>query len=665
MKNNFILFFIIISFAVGIWSCKDVPPTGTGGVVFVSGTVRDAVSDDPIANTSVVLTTSNSVDSLYTLNDGHFQFEVDQGTLSDLNATLFVRKSGFVLRTLILDLANDTVLTVLMSTDQSTSAIVVGTVRDSVTLYPLRNTTILLSLPGVVDSTITPNDGTFRITSDLIDRDSLPVLVTLYKTGYSSKLINVTIHRGQTTNLGDILLGINVNSTIAHINGRVFDSQSRLPINNVTVTAITNIYTDSVFTTFNGEYTFTINLQGLPSTPGLLKIEKIGYKSQSQTFSVDAGKTFSQDFHLVRDTTTGIRDSSGTGLAHSIAFVGMTAREISVYGVGGTEATILTWEVRDSLGFPIDIDHRDTVEFELIGGPVSGGAYVSPNRAITNVSGRVATTVNSGTVSGVIQFVARLHREVDGVIILSSPVIITVNAGLPDQEHFTIAPSKINFPAYDWLGRVDPITVQVGDKYSNPVKLSTAVYFNTTGGIINASGFTDRNGQAVVDLHSGNPRPSDPVFGTGFAWVYATTVGEVGATVKDSILVLFSAAARISNVSADSFHVPSGGSSEIIYFTVSDRFGNPLAEGTRITATLQYTPPPNNTRINLVTNGDVDVTLGDTQARGRGTTDFWFQVVDQTEGGFLSRIPATVAIRVTSPNGNPPVVTVPGTIGDL
>ena len=88
MKNNFILFFIIISFAVGIWSCKDVPPTGTGGVVFVSGTVRDAVSDDPIANTSVVLTTSNSVDTLYTLNDGHFQFEVDQGTLSDLNATL-------------------------------------------------------------------------------------------------------------------------------------------------------------------------------------------------------------------------------------------------------------------------------------------------------------------------------------------------------------------------------------------------------------------------------------------------------------------------------------------------------------------------------------------------------------------------------------------------
>jgi len=40
---------------------------------------------------------------------------------------------------------------------------------------------------------------------------------------------------------------------------------------------------------------------------------------------------------------------------------------------GGTESTILTWEVRDSLGFPIDFDHRDTVEFSISGVPVGGG----------------------------------------------------------------------------------------------------------------------------------------------------------------------------------------------------------------------------------------------------------------------------------------------------
>ena len=82
MKNNLILFIIMAALAVGIWSCEDVPPTGTGGVIFVSGTVRDAVNDDPIANTSVVLVTSAATDSFYTLNDGEFQFEVDQATLS-------------------------------------------------------------------------------------------------------------------------------------------------------------------------------------------------------------------------------------------------------------------------------------------------------------------------------------------------------------------------------------------------------------------------------------------------------------------------------------------------------------------------------------------------------------------------------------------------------
>src|SRR5262249_44147045 len=163
--------------------------------------------------------------------------------------------------------------------------------------------------------------------------------------------------------------------------------------------------------------------------------------------------------------------------------------EISVFGVGGVESSILTWEVRDSLGFPIDIDHRDTVTFAIVGVPVMGGAYVSPSSAITNVSGRVATTINSGTVSGVLQFVATLRRDNDGTIVQSTPVLITVNAGLPAQPFFTLGPAFYNFPGYDWIGRNDPITVLVGDKYSNPVKKFTAVYFNTTGGVIDASGF--------------------------------------------------------------------------------------------------------------------------------------------------------------------------------
>ena len=177
-----------------------------------------------------------------------------------------------------------------------------------------------------------------------------------------------------------------------------------------------------------------------------------------------------------------------------------------------------------------------------------GGAYVSPSSAITNVAGRVATTINSGTVSGVLQFIATLRRESDGAVISSTPAVITVNAGLPDQAHYTIGPRQFNFAAYNWLGRTNDLTVQVGDKYSNPVKTGTAVYFNTTGGVIASSGFTDPTSHATVVLYSGNPLPRDAMLtppssygdGTGYGWVRAHSLGENSVDVIDSVLILFS-----------------------------------------------------------------------------------------------------------------------------
>ncbi len=673
MKSKLISILLVIVFTLGGWSCKDVPPeTGAGaGTSIIQGIVYDVNSNISISNAAVYLATSQRTDSMYTGTDGKYRFEVDLGAIQDINATLTVRKAGYISRSLNLSVARDSLIDIGLNINVATLAVIQGTIRDSsVYLYPLRNATVLLTLPGYVDSVVTAKEGTFRLTTDLVDRDSLQVVFTVFKTGYRTKRFTFTIFKGLTTDLGDVLLAVDKASTVTQVFGRVFDDQSKLPITNARVTLVSNLRTDSVFTSFSGDYSFSIDLQGLPSLQGFLKVDKNGYKSQSATFSAEAGKMFSQDFYIVRDTTTAIRDTSATSLyARSIAFMSMTAREISVYGVGGTESTILTWEVRDSLGFPIDLDHRDTVEFLLIGTPVSGGAYVTPERSMTNASGRVATTVNSGTVSGELQFVASLRRDADGVVIRSTPIIIVVNAGLPDQSHFTLGAERYNFPAYDWLGRRDIISALVGDKYTNPVKMGTAVYFNSTGGVIEAAGFTDqygftktRDGDNII-LFSGNPRPSDPILGPGFAHIAAMTRGEDGVLVTDTIVILFSATSMIRDVSADTFSVPRGGASERIYFTVSDRFGNPLSSGTHIGVSLQYTPPPNS-QVNLVTNGDVDVTLDDVITSGPGHTRFWFQVVDQTIGGVSSRIPVTAVIRVTSENGNPPPYSVSGYIGN-
>jgi hypothetical protein len=353
---------------------------------------------------------------------------------------------------------------------------------------------------------------------------------------------------------------------------------------------------------------------------------------------------------------------TGGGYAATIALIEASLNAISAREVGGDETSLLTFEVRDSLGAPVDALHSADVSFYIQSGP-GGGEYVSPTSGTTQGStGRVQTTLSSGTKAGVVQIVAQ--TAAGSRTIRSAPVIVNIFGGFPDQAHFSIGSEKLNFPGYNILNLTNRITVIAGDKYSNPVKPGTAVYFRTTGGTINvpSTAYTSEDGVATAALRSGNPRPYDPILGAGFAYVTANTVGQSGNTVSDSTIVLFSGISLISNLSTLSFTVPAGGSSGPITFRVSDQNGNPLAATTTITVTLQYTPPPNTT-INLAVTGDTHVTLGDTQAKGQGTTEFSIQVVDQTVGGVPTSIPVTVIISVSSPNGKPPDASIIGTIG--
>jgi len=385
-----------------------------------------------------------------------------------------------------------------------------------------------------------------------------------------------------------------------------------------------------------------------------------GSKSLAVLISVrspNGDKTYTFGGTLLASDVVG---GGGSGQAATIAFIQSTLPAISVREVGGNETAVLTFEVRDSLGVPVDEAHQVTVVFSIGSGP-GGGEYISPVSALSDPStGRVQTTLSAGIKAGVVQIVAR--ATIGSRTIRSAPVVIDIFGGFPVQSHFSIGAEKQNFPGWDKLKEKNTIKVLAGDKWSNPVKPGTAVYFASTGGVITASGYTDATGNADAILLSGNPLPVDPVLGPGFARVSATTVGEFGETVTSSVFVLFSGTPTIKNVTPSTFAVPSGGVSGPINFEVSDQNGNPLAAGTQITVTLQYTPPPNTT-INLSVTGDISVTLGDTQAKGRGTTQFTFQVVDQTLGGVQAPIPVTVVISVTSPNGNPPSVSISGTVG--
>ncbi len=434
----------------------------------------------------------------------------------------------------------------------------------------------------------------------------------------------------------------------AVVSGTVIDALTSSPISGVSVSA----GGQSTLTDGQGQFSLKFTVDSV-STVSLLFI-KTGYRDTILTSQVKSGDALT--FQLKMASRSPIGGGSGSGIAQTIAFLGATPEEISVYGVGGEETSILGWEVRDSLGQPIDDEHAIDLTFTIVNGP-GGGEYVSPGVVRTGLTGQAYHTVNAGTRSGVAQIVA--SASVGGRTINSSPVRIVINGGFPVQSHFTIAAVRYNFAAMDWMGRELPISVLVGDVYSNPVAPKTAVYFRSGAGVVQPTVFTNEDGQGTVNLISGNPRPfgiyaaASPL-DTGYHYVVAKTVGQSGVTVTDSILVVWSGYSTISNVSPTTFSIANGGA-QVFRFAVSDRYFHPLAAGTEITVAADVPPPPDpNTPMNQVQLSfgfRGKVTLEDYLFRGPGTTDFAFTLSDGTTN-ITQTTPVSLTITVSSPNGN-------------
>ena len=236
------------------------------------------------------------------------------------------------------------------------------------------------------------------------------------------------------------------------------------------------------------------------------------------------------------------------------------------------------------------------------------------------------TTFNSGTRSGVLQIVAQ--TQVNGRTITSSPVKMTISSGLPDSAHFTASISPTNM--HGWNANpgvvVGTVAVQVGDKFGNPVQPQTALYFTTSGGIIQATAFTDVNGQASVSLFGGNPLPNDN--GAGFGHVTVSTVGDGGTSIQKSIPFLFSGNAQVTllNVPTDTVKIFDGSYVDVSY-TVSDANGNPIAGGNTISVSVSGQGASG-----VTLSGDINVTTSDTQDKVN-FTHYLFRASDAIPNG--------------------------------
>ena len=444
-----------------------------------------------------------------------------------------------------------------------------------------------------------------------------------------------------------------VGDETARVHGKVV-LQDGTPVEDADVIATSQTFgSTSTTTDQEGEYSLTLEVDPEQATTDYtIRVSKTGYDEKSESVPLAPGDELALNFTLgVEDEDNGEEPppAEASGPASNIVVVDVEEASIGVRGSGYNETTRVLFEARDSNGVPVDLNNSIEVSFSIIGGP-GGGEFLSKSSDHTDENGQVSVVLNSGILAGVVQVL--VEATVDDRTISSSPVRLTIHGGLPAQEHFAIAPEQYNFPALQRINERLGIVTVVGDKFSNPVRPGTSVYFRTKAGNIQTEAQTDEDGVVNVQLISLGKNITDPEHGDGFGYVVAETWGENGTLVSDSALVLLSGW-PIIEVDPETFNIP-GGESQTFNYTVADYNGNPMAEGQNISVSLELPElPGGQSAPQLILSGDVNETLTDTQDPSYTEFSFTLSVhVDEEDGDVVTDMPVTIVINSSGPNGD-------------
>lgn len=423
------------------------------------------------------------------------------------------------------------------------------------------------------------------------------------------------------------------------VSGSVVDVSSGSPVADATVTITSpSDLSASTFSNENGEFLFEeVAVDSIIDIT--LQASKEGFSTDEITVlaAPDRGLVV-PDLKLRNqqgDDGGGVVSGS-TGGAAAIELVSLSSEVINISETGGNVNSAFTFEVQDSTGRPIGPQNAVDVSFVITNGP-GGAEGISPEVVRTDENGTVTSNIFSGNRAGNLSIEARIDRPEVGLTIRSKPILLTIHGGFPDLEHFSIAADVFNFEGLAINGNRNPITVIVGDKFSNPAKPGTPVYFNTTGGVIQGSGVTDDDGQVEVELLSGDPRPSD-----GYLTIRAHTFNENDQEIVRTIPILFSGPPTSGNINVtpSTFNIPANGSQRF-EMEITDVNGNVLPFNTSITVT------PSD---GMTVDGDVDISIPNTLGSGEGITRFFFTAQDSDEENSDSQ-EVSIRIQVDTPGG--------------
>ena len=481
-----------------------------------------------------------------------------------------------------------------------------------------------------------PVDGRGTVTATTIDKNSMEISKSsdfLFTT--SSALITPEV---TTLELSEFET-FTVNYTVTDLNGNPMPPGTTVDI----------IATGSLFVQGDLIRTLSNSLD-----PG------VNITDFSFTVTAPAGFSGSENITIQVESPSGVVTSdiisvggTGGGVAGepsgpaAILLDNLTERVITVQETGGNVNTAFTFQVVDSAGRSMNLDNPVEVFFDVIQGP-GGGEDILPSSGFTNATGRITASLVSGTIAGVVRIRARIERPDIGLTILSTPVAVTITGGFPDLTHFSISPAggsqgSFNIEGFNINGIENMITAIVGDQYGNPVKEGTAVYFETTGGIIQGAGIGPRTGEFQTDelgevsaiLLSGNPRPANGQF-----TITASTIDRNNNVISVNIPSIFSTSQAVISANPTTFDLAPNGGATFTY-TVEDENGNPMAAGT----TIQIAAGSG-----IELSGDYNFTLGDYLTPGPGRTEFTFSIRD-TEETVDDPADLSISITVTTPSG--------------
>ncbi len=203
-------------------------------------------------------------------------------------------------------------------------------------------------------------------------------------------------------------------------------------------------------------------------------------------------------------STTIAIDSADAG---SIEFVSADPQIVVLKGSGGTEASLVTFLVRDTNGDALA--GSETVNL-VLSGP-NGGEYIGGTAGVTSLDvgtedGYAEVTFHSGTIPGT----ATITATVDGTSLSTSSGVIAIGGGVPSEGHFSLSTTQFNLEGLEYDGIEATINAKIADRYGNyNVLEGTSVSFYSECGAIDRSVNLDSEGEGSVGFRTQRPDPYD------------------------------------------------------------------------------------------------------------------------------------------------------------